>query len=702
MDTQLTYRTALQHHQQGQLAQAEALYRKVLEASPQHANALHYLGVIYHQNKQHELAIKTITEALSIEPNNSDFLSNQALALKAAGRLEDAIKTLQHALSLSPDDLEIVYNLGNAYAKHHQYEGAATCYRRILQDYPQDEDLKQALCHALQTLGNEYQKTGQYTKAESAYQEAIGVISNNAALFYNLGNAQRELGRPADAAQAYLKAIQLSPSDADTYNNLGNVQRELGDLAAAITSYQKALDINPKLYHAKVHLAHQKQHICDWNGLDNEISEIRDWVKIVPEAQISPFAFLSMPQTTAQEQKQCANNWLKNRYSSAFKQGKALAFKHQTKQQNHHKKLRIGYLSADFRLHPLASLISELIELHDRSAFEIYAYSYGVNDQTLARKRLEAAFDHFVDIRALSTADAARKINQDEIDILVDLTGFTQTSRSQIVALRPAPINVSWLGFPGTMGNLEGESLFDYILSDGFITPPTEASAYSEKLALLPHTYQPNDTKRPTGKTKTRMEYGLPEHGFVFCCFNQTFKILPEVFDCWMRLLKQVPNSILWLLECNQWAKANLIREAEARGINKARLIFAPRVQMTEHMARQSCADLFLDTLPYNAHTTTSDALWMGLPVLTCAGNTFASRVAGSLLKADNLEELITDSLEDYENKALVLASKPDELKRIKAKLTKHNSELPLFNTLQFAKDLESRYQEMWESYTKS
>lgn len=692
MDINLTYRSALQHHQQGQLTQAETLYRKVLEASPQHANALHYLGVIYHQNKQHDLAIKTIAEALSIEPNNSDFLSNQALALKADGRLEEAIKTLQQALSLAPDDLEIVYNLGNAYAEHHQYEGATTCYRRILQDYPQDEDLKQALCHALQALGNEYQQAGQYTNAESAYHEAIRIIGNEGSLYYNLGNAQRELGKAAEAALQYQKAIQLNPSDADAYNNLGNVQRELGDLASSIASYQKALALNPHLYHAKVHLVHQKQHICDWKDLEKDISEIRFWVSNRPEAQISPFAFLSMPKTTAQEQKQCAKNWLKNRYKASFEQGVALAFTHKT----HHQKLRIGYLSADFRLHPLASLISELIERHDRTSFEVYAYSYGVNDQSAERKRLEAAFDHFVDIRALSTSDAARKINQDEIDILVDLTGFTQTSRTQIVALRPAPINVSWLGFPGTMGDLEGEPLFDYILSDGFITTPTEASAYSEKLALLPHTYQPNDTKRPIGKTKTRIEYGLPAHGFVFCSFNQTFKILPEVFDCWMRLLKQVPNSVLWLLECNQWAKANLIREAEARSIDKARLIFAPRVQMAEHMARQACADLFLDTQPYNAHTTTSDALWMGLPVLTCAGNTFASRVAASLLKAANLEELITYSLEDYENKALALASKPDEQKRIKSKLTKLNAEVPLFNTLQFAKDLESLFQEMW------
>lgn len=698
MDIQATYRTALQHHQQGQLAEAEALYRKVLEASPQHANALHYLGVIYHQNKQHDLAIKTISEALSIEPNNSDFLSNQALALKAAGRLEEAIKTLQHALSLAPDDLEIHYNLGNAYVENLQYEGAATCYRRILRDYPQDEDLKQALCHALQALGNQHQQAGQYAQAESIYQEAISIISNEASLYYNLGNAQRELGKATEAAKQYQQAIRLAPNDADAYNNLGNVQRELGDLATSITSYQKALDINPKLYHAKVHLVHQKQHVCDWKGLEQAVSEIRGWVSNTPEAQISPFAFLAMPNTTAQEQKQCASNWLKNRYKPAFEQASASAFKHKTQ----HQKLRIGYLSADFRLHPLASLISELIDRHDRTAFEVYAYSYGLNDQSNERKRLELAFDHFIDIRPLSTLDAATKINQDEIDILVDLTGFTQTSRSQIVALRPASINVSWLGFPGTMGDLDNKPLFDYILSDAFITSPTEANAYSEKLALLPHTYQPNDTKRPTSIAKTRIEYGLPDDGFVFCCFNQTFKILPDVFDCWMHLLKQVPNSVLWLLDCNQWAKANLIREAEARGVSKECLIFAPRVAMAEHMARQTCADLFLDTLPYNAHTTTSDALWMGLPVLTCAGDTFASRVAGSLLKAANLEELVSYSLEDYKNKALTLANNPNELQRIKTQLTKNKQKLPLFNTSQFAKSLECLYQEMWKDYTKT
>jgi predicted O-linked N-acetylglucosamine transferase (SPINDLY family) len=695
MDTQATYRQALQLHQQGELSQAEALYNSVIAANPQHADAIHYLGVIHHQNGKHQMAIDTIAQAIHINPNSSDYLSNQGLAYKTLKHYQQAIACFQQALKLAPDDLDIHYNLGNICIENENFGLAAQAYRRILRDYPQDNDLKEALSHALDRQGSIYQQAGQYIEAERCYLEAIQLTPQQDRLYYNLGNAQRELGKPQEAAQSYQQAIQRSPNDADAYNNLGNVLRELGDLQAAITAYQTALKLNSALYHAKVHLVHQKQHACDWEGLDKDITEIRQWVRHQPEAQISPFAFLSMPGTTAEEQSTCANHWLKNRYTTAFEQGKALAFKHQYQ----HQKLRIGYLSADFRLHPLAFLISELIEQHDKAQFEIYAYSYGVNDQSEERKRLEKAFDCFRDIRAISTLDAAKQINQDEIDILVDLTGFTQTSRSQIAALRPAPINVSWLGFPGSMGELNGEPLFDYVLSDAFITPPEIANHYAEKLALLPHTYQPNDTQRPIAASKDRKTYGLPEQGFVFCCFNQSFKILPNVFDVWMNLLKQVPNSVLWLLECNALAKANLIKEAEKRGVTKERLIFAPRVAMAEHMARQSCADLFLDTLPYNAHTTTSDALWMGLPVLTCSGNTFASRVAGSLLKAAELPELITYSLQEYQAKALALANDPKELNRIKTHLITKRKQLPLFNTTQFARDLETTYKAMLEEH---
>ena len=691
MDTQAIYRQALQLHQQGELGQAEALYKSVIAANPEHADAIHYLGVIHHQKGKHQMAIETIAQAIQINPNCSDYLSNQGLAYKALKHYQQAVACLQQALKLAPDDLDIHYNLGNTCIESKNFELAAQAYRRILRDYPQNIDLKEALSHALDRQGSMHQQAGQYAEAERCYLEAIQITPQQGALYYNLGNAQRELGKPQEAAQSYQQAIQRNPNDADAYNNLGNVLRELGDLQAAITAYQTALKLDPALYHAKVHLVHQKQHACDWADLDKDIAEIRQWVQQQPEAQISPFAFLAMPGTSAQEQKQCGNNWLKNRYASVFAQGKAINF-----ERNHaHQKLRVGYLSADFRLHPLAFLISELIEQHNKTQFEIYAYSYGINDQSEERKRLEKAFDYFRDIRAISTLDAAKQINQDEIDILVDLTGFTQTSRSQIAALRPAPINVSWLGFPGSMGELDGEPLFDYVLSDAFVTPPEMASHYAENMALLPHTYQPNDTKRPVAISKGRKAYGLPEHGFVFCCFNQTFKILPDVFDVWMNLLKQVPNSVLWLLECNPLAKTNLMKEADKRGIAKERLIFAPRLPMAEHMARQTCADLFLDTLTYNAHTTTSDALWMGLPVLTCSGETFASRVAGSLLQAADLPELITFSLQEYQGKALELVNNPAELMRIKTHLKNKREQLPLFDTAQFARDLEAIYKAM-------
>ncbi|MDP1658198.1 MAG: tetratricopeptide repeat protein, partial [Methylotenera sp.] len=608
---------------------------------------------------------------------------------------ENALKHYQQALLRNPKDLEAQVNCGNLCVELHRYEEAAGYFRRLLRILKTNLDVRNALCYALQELGNESHAQGRYLMAEACFKEALENQPANAAYLYNLGNAQRELGKPKEAALQYQKAIQHSPNDADIYNNLGNVQRELGQLDLAIANYQKALSLNPNLYHAKVHLVHQKQHICDWQGLQEDIAEIRHWVKNIPQAQISPFAFLAMPTTTAEEQKTCANNWVKNRYAALIKQAEQLNFSYQP---SNNQKIRIGYLSADFRLHPLAFLVSELIELHNRSIFEIVAFSYGVNDKSSARTRLEMAFDQFHDIRHLSETDAAKKINVCNIDILVDLTGFTQTSRSGITALRPAPINVNWLGFPGTMGSINEKPLYDYILSDSFITPPDSAHDYAETLALLPHSYQPNDRKRPIGKLPSRETCGLQDNAFVFCCFNQSFKITPDVFAIWMRLLKALPDSLLWLLDCNTWAKQNLIREAATQGISEDQLIFAPRVSIADHLARHVHADLFLDTLPYNAHTTCSDALWMGVPVLTCAGDTFAARVAGSLLNAADMTDLITYSLQDYENKALYLANNPTKLLKLKQKLLASKMTSNLFDTDKFSKSLEEIYQKIYSA----
>lgn len=363
-----------------------------------------------------------------------------------------------------------------------------------------------------------------------------------------------------------------------------------------------------------------------------------------------------------------------------------------------HKKIRIGYLSADFRLHPLAFLVSELLELHDRSQFEIIGFSYGIDDKTPTRMRLVKAFDQFHDIRSLSAIEAAAKIHHCAIDILLDLTGFTQTSRSDIVALRPAPISINWLGFPGTMGSFEdGTPLFDYLLSDRFITPPGSAQHYAETLALLPNCYQANDRLRPVGKTPSRASCQLPAHSFVFCCFNQSFKIGDEMFALWMRLLQARPDSVLWLLDCNVWAKQNLQREAEKHGIAASRLIFAPRVASADHLARHAYADLFLDTQPYNAHTTASDALWMGVPLLTCVGNSFAARVAGSLLHAMDLNELITYTLQEYENKALYFSKNRDALVAVKQKVLRNKTSTALFDTPAFATSIEAIYLKLWQ-----
>lgn len=618
-------------------------------------------------------------------------LSQHAAQLQQAGQLHEAEAAYRRAIKLAPNDPATHYNLGNVCLELERPADAIVCYLaalRLASDHPQ----------ILLQLGNAYSAMGRFNEAVAHFQKSTSADRANSAAYFNLGNALRELARPTEAAAAYQAALKLNPNDADTHNNLGNVLRELGRLDEAIACYREALRLNPRLHHAKVHLLHQCQHICDWRDFDTYVAEVRELVMHEPKAQVSPFAFLALPGTTAAEQRQCASQWVANRYAGLMRQASKLAFSHSRQLKP---KLRIGYLSGDFRLHPLAFLISELIELHDRSHFEVFSYSYAKDDNTAERKRLEQAFDRFVDIRSISQQDAAKRIHADAIDILVDLTGFTQGSRSGIVALRPAPIQVSWLGFPGTMGGFEGAPFFDYLISDAFITPPEQADCYAEQLVLMPDCYQPNDRKRPIAAFPTRAASGLPEQGFVFCCFNQTFKITPQVYDIWMNILNSVSGSVLWLLDCNRWAKENLRCEARLRGVDPDRLIFAPRVPVDQHLARHTLAGLFLDTLPYNAHTTTSDALWMGLPVLTCAGETFASRVAASLLLAANLPQLITYTLQDYEARALALANNPAELAAINQKLTSDKQHLPLFDTQRFARHLELAYQTMWQNLTR-
>jgi predicted O-linked N-acetylglucosamine transferase (SPINDLY family) len=428
--------------------------------------------------------------------------------------------------------------------------------------------------------------------------------------------------------------------------------------------------------------------MCEWERLDEWRGKIRDTLARHEAGKISPFHLLSLPGMSASEQRDCADLWMKARVEASAAERADLAFTFSSADKP---KIRLGYLSCDFHEHATSLLLVELFESHDRERFDIFAYSYGSDDGKGMRERLEKSFDRFIDIQALSTAEAARAIHGDQVDILIDLKGYTQATRTAILMFRPAPIQVNYLGYPGTLGG----GLCDYIITDPFLTPPGSAVDYSEAFAYLPDTYQPHGRQGPIGERPTRSAAGLAEQGFVFCCFNQAYKITPDVFDIWCRLLSDVPGSMLWLLRSSM-AEGNLRNQACQRGIAPDRLVFAEDKPQIDHLARLGLADLVLDTLPYNAHTTASDALWAGVPLVTCAGGTFASRVAGSLLHAIDLPELIAGDLEGYYDLAFDLATHPERLSRIKSKLAANRLNTPLFDIRAYTHNLEGIYETMW------
>jgi len=431
-------------------------------------------------------------------------------------------------------------------------------------------------------------------------------------------------------------------------------------------------------------LLHAKMKICSWSGLAESLEDISKKV-VANERVVNPFPLLAL-NDDALLHKKCSEIYIQSRYPF-----NPVLEPISKRPQN--QKIRIGYFSADFKNHPVAFLIAELFEIHDRSQFEIYAFSLLKAADDMGG-RLKLAFDHFIEVGNKSDIEIAQLSRGLNIDIAVDLTGITDSSRTGIFSYRAAPIQVNYLGYPGTMG----ADYIDYIVADKTLIPVESQSCYLEKVVYLSNSYQVNDRKRLISDRQfTKQELGLPENGFVFCCFNNNFKILPATFDGWMRILSTVEGSVLWLLQDNSWVVENLKKEAKKQGIAADRLVFAERLPLPEHLARHRQADLFLDTFPYNAHTTTSDALWAGLPVLTLMGKSFASRVAASLLNAIGLPELITNTQEEYEALAIELAMNPQKLADIKLKLAHNRLTTPLFDTPLFTKNLESAYTKMYE-----
>ena len=445
--------------------------------------------------------------------------------------------------------------------------------------------------------------------------------------------------------------------------------------------------LRPDYADAFSQLVYHRAQACEWDNYQADQEKLVDMVR--HGVRVPPFYLLSTP-ASASDQLICAQQWIR----PIRPPPREATFEHEASVESG--RIRLGYLSGDFHQHATAQLMAELFERHNRDRFEVFAYSYGPDDNSPMRARLSSAFDRFVDIRALSHREAARRIHADKVDILVDLKGYTHHARPAISAYRPAPVQVSYLGYPATMG----ADFIDYIIVDPFVVPASQQPFFSERLVHLPGSYQVNDRRREVASARTsRQDWGLPTEGLVLCSFNNSYKISPAFFDIWMRLLRSVPGSVLWLLEANALVKGNLRSEAEKRGVDSGRLIFAPVVPSAEHLGRHRHADLFLDTLPCNAHTTASDALWAGLPVLTCSGDTFAGRVAGSLLMAIGMPELVTRSLEEYEQAALALARDPQRLIALRQKLKNNRDASALFDLPKLTGNIEAAYARMWQTW---
>ncbi len=668
---------ALSLMQQSRHQEALTVLAAAVERDPRCAGTHLNLGNALTNLRRYEEAIPPFKKAMELQPGLSQAHNNLGHALKELGRFDEAIASYEHALRIAPNDFEVHNNLGLALREQGRLDEAAACFQSAISLNPDHAE-----AHA--SLGMIFRTQQRLGEAIQCLHKALSIKPDTIEALVHLGAACQEHGRLEEAVAHFQKAILLGPDSAEAHHNLGISLQGLSRHDEAIASFRRALAIAPAHKYTLGALLWSELGTCRWEELESRIESLRRGVA-KKQSLTDPFTLVTVSQDPG-EQMLCAERFFEDRVRDKQSPWKERRYEHS--------KIRIAYLSGDFREHAVAYCIAELLELHDRSKFEVIGASFGVDDGSEMRARLAEGFDRFLDVRAMGDFDAARLLRDLEVDIVVDLMGYTRYSRPGILANRPAPIQVGYLGYPGTLG----ADVNDYVLADKFVLPEENHGFYSEKIVTLPESYQANDSRRKVAeRTPTRIEVGLPEQGFVFCCFNNSYKILPTMFDVWMRLLTEVPGSVLWILEDNAAAAENLRREARTRGVDPGRLVFAPRVGAAEYRARCSLADLYLDTLPYNGHGTASDMLWAGLPVLTCAGSTFAGRVAGSLLHAVGLPELVTSSLEEYQALALKLARGDRLLGELRARLERDRASAPLFDTDRFRRHIESAYRTMWE-----
>lgn len=713
MSVDMRLKNALAFHQRGQRAEARRLYEAVLAEQPNDFEALHLLGLLDLESREPERALAWLDRAIVVRPDRPRAHSDRGNALFYLGRLQEALASYDTAIALAPADVDAHYNRGSVLNAMGRRDEAVASYDRVITLRPDhveghsnrgvvlfdlgrfDEavashDKAIALRPAEATLhanrANALHQLRRLEEAVAGYDKALALRSN-ANDWCSRGVALYELGRLEAAIASYDRALALGPGYAEAWSRRGFALRDLGRLEAATESYGKALALDPLTDYLFGGYLHTKMQACDWSNHHRDVAELA--VRIADgQAATSPFIALAILDDPALHRR-ASEIHAGVRYRTVAS-ASPLAGRYE------HDRIRIGYYSADFHDHATAYLIAELIEKHDRGRFECTAFSFGPDrQQDVMRQRLAASFERFVDVRTRSDREIVGLSRELGIDIAIDLKGYTRDSRPTIFAGRCAPVQASYLGYPGTMGTRH----IDYIIADRMVIPEASRRHYSEKVVWLPGCYQANDSSKPISeRVPSRRELGLRE-GFVFCCFNNSFKIQPVTFDSWMRILRKVDGSQLWLIEDNASAVCSLRREAESRGIDGHRLVFSRRIALADHLARHRCAELFLDTLPYNAHTTASDALWAGLPVLTLRGTSFAGRVAASLLHAIGLPELVTDTARDYEERAVELATVPGALAAIKHKVEANRQSTALFDSTAFARHFEAACSAMLERH---
>lgn len=712
---QSTLNEALTYLHHGAPLQTVQLLSKRIKDLSNNPHAYFLMGIAYSMLDNKIAAIECYDRAILISPSFVEALINRAADLYSIGAYERSASSSKEALKCDPKSPMAWLNLGNAQKSLEQYTDALASYEKALTLNPSyaeawnnggdvlaklgrfEESLKFTLkaieiqptyADAHNSLGLTYAELHRYDEAFSAYGKALRINPDNSEAYNNLGSLHNRCGQAKEALTAYRQALKLNPKNANAHNNLGNLYYELKQYVDAVDSYIQATTINPTLQWLPGTILHTRMKVCAWKLYERSVNELCTLVD-ARKAVAAPFTLLGLPCNLSQLKKS-AQNYARVTYPARPSTPDGPCVQSQ--------KLKIAYLSADYHNHATAYLMAELFELHDRSKFEVIGICYGRSPDDEMRKRISKSFDQFHETADRSDQEIAQMIQALQIDIAIDLKGHTQDSRLGIFSYRPAPVQIHYLGYPGTLG----ASFMDYLVADPVLIPVEHRDFYTEKLVYLPDTYQVNDRSRAIATIEdTRADHGLPEHGFVFCCFNNNWKITPDLFDVWMRILGRIEGSVLWLFKENQIAADNLAKEAEIRGIAPARLVFAEKLPLDQHLARYKHADLFLDTLYYNAHTTASDALWAGLPVLTTQGDTYASRVAASLLNAIGLPELVTYSVGEYENLAVELATNPETLAGLKQKLVNNRLTTPLFDTPQFTRHLENAYEQMIERYRK-